>query len=513
MPSFKIQTRQINKEGKLAWEYNPLYNLVRSTTNDDGEVLPASLSSFDTEDIKFDINHPVDIECQPSYDGSVNLILNDDKSVPRIVNSGFTLLEDNSYERVSRNQTKPTNVYRNAKLETMLQRCTKEESPAVTVKLDSICKGGELEGGNYVFLFKYMDDDENSTRIVAESGIVSIFKNDGKTNASVLGTLENEKTDLAVKLRLSNIDKSFSKIQVLYRRNYSDLTGALKREYCKITEPFRIPDTSGDMTITITGIEPRINITYDDIIKQFNTYRTVKTQTQVQNMLFFGNVTEYRDEESVLQNLAYQIQVSPILGNSISLDNLETYKSSANIYDNLGYMPGEYYRLGVVFVYNDESLSQAYNLRGCCFDHFGESNIDSSIDANTISYNEIFIGSGPKCYNTRGVFRMPETTSQIASTTTHIHPINLSATIPTEVLQTLKNDLEIRGYFFVRQSRIPLFLGQGLSIGISEGAHCPLLRSVVKNNDNTETIRYGVCTPLDKSEGSNDYFLSEHRIK
>ena len=476
-------------------------------------MLPASLSSFDTEDIKFDINHPVDIECQPSYDGSVNLILNDDKSVPRIINSGFTLIEDNGYERVSRNQSKPTNVYRNAKLETMLQRCTKEEAPAVTVKLESICKGGELEGGNYVFLFKYMDDDENSTRIIAESGIVSVFKNDGITNASVIGTLENEKTDLAVKLRLSNVDKSFSKIQVLYRRNYSDLTGTLKKEYCKLSEPFRIPDTNEDMIITITGIEPKINITYDDIIKQFNTYRTVKTQAQVQNMLFFGNVEEYRDEESVLQNLAYRIQVSPILGNSISLDNLETYKSSTNIYDNLGYMPGEYYRIGVVFVYNDESLSQAYNLRGCYFNHFGESNIDDSIDANTISYNEVFIGDGQKCYNTRGVFRMPETNSQITSNTTHIYPINLSATIPTDVLQVLKNDLEIRGYFFVRQSRIPLFLGQGLSIGISEGAHCPLLRKVVKNSDNTETVRYGVCTPLDKSEGSNDYFLSEHRVK
>ena len=123
MPKFKLQTRQINKKGKLAWEYNPLYNLVKSNECVIGEETFSSLSTFDTKDITFDINHPVDIECQPSYDGSVNLILNDDMNVPRIVNSGFTLLEDNSFERVSRNQVSPTNIYKNANLETMLQRC------------------------------------------------------------------------------------------------------------------------------------------------------------------------------------------------------------------------------------------------------------------------------------------------------------------------------------------------------------------------------------------------------
>jgi len=37
------------------------------------------------------MEHPVDIIPQESYDGSVNLILNDGKNVPRLINSRFAV--------------------------------------------------------------------------------------------------------------------------------------------------------------------------------------------------------------------------------------------------------------------------------------------------------------------------------------------------------------------------------------------------------------------------------------
>jgi hypothetical protein len=41
--------------------------------------------------LNFDLSHPVDIIPQVSYDGSVNLVLNDDKSRPRLINSRFSV--------------------------------------------------------------------------------------------------------------------------------------------------------------------------------------------------------------------------------------------------------------------------------------------------------------------------------------------------------------------------------------------------------------------------------------
>jgi hypothetical protein len=57
------------------------------------------------------LNHPVDIEIQPSYDGSVNLILNDDKNIPRLINSRFSVREKNTYEIVDRIGENDTNIY------------------------------------------------------------------------------------------------------------------------------------------------------------------------------------------------------------------------------------------------------------------------------------------------------------------------------------------------------------------------------------------------------------------
>jgi hypothetical protein len=168
-------------------------------------------------------------------------------------------------------------------------------------------------------------------------------------------------------------------------------------------------------------------------------------------------------------------------------------------------MPGEYYRIGVVYVYDDESLSQAYNLRGCIYNNIDESNIDSTIDQSYIGHSEIFITAGNRCYNTRGVFRMPELEYQLKSSNYNICPIVLKANIKNEEVHALKK-LGIKGYFFVRQARIPLFLGQGLSIGVSEAAGCPLIHN--------DKYGFGVFTPVagDKHETAVNYYLQNNHI-
>lgn len=70
-----------------------------------------SLIDLDTEQLNFDLNHPVEIEVQPSYDGSVNLILNDDKNIPRLINFRFSVREKDTYEIVDRIGENDTNIY------------------------------------------------------------------------------------------------------------------------------------------------------------------------------------------------------------------------------------------------------------------------------------------------------------------------------------------------------------------------------------------------------------------
>ena len=106
--SFTPTFKKMEMEGPLAFEYNPFFNIQK----DSGELVP-----FNTEELKFDLNHPVDMTIQPSYDGSVNVILNDDKNPPRLINSRFTVTENKTYKRIDRKGTNDTNIYKQKHLD------------------------------------------------------------------------------------------------------------------------------------------------------------------------------------------------------------------------------------------------------------------------------------------------------------------------------------------------------------------------------------------------------------
>ena len=119
LPSFIIQfgiiTKMFKQKGDLKYEYNPFRNLRVETDryNSNGKLVlkKGQLIDFTVTGLDFDINKPVEVELQTSYDGSVNMILNDDKNVPFIVNSRFTPLEDDTYEIIDRKGGNDTNIY------------------------------------------------------------------------------------------------------------------------------------------------------------------------------------------------------------------------------------------------------------------------------------------------------------------------------------------------------------------------------------------------------------------
>ena len=196
-------------------------------------------------------------------------------------------------------------------------------------------------------------------------------------------------------------------------------------ETVSILKPYNI---KGDnLTITITGFEEEQLIDSSELNVTYNYVNNVKTQAQVQNMLFFGNVDSDVPKTKELQNLSYFIEVSLNQSNEsigwidenyeVKLDDNLTqteYYNPQNIYYKVGYWPDEIYRLGVVYIMNDDSLSPVFNLRGCEFKELNESNlhkpyIDLYDDSGKINYidKDEFIFNGQYLDNTMGVFKNP----------------------------------------------------------------------------------------------------------
>lgn len=506
MSKIKLTVKKYQSEGDLAHEYSPLHNkFTREGTIED----------FETEEIDFNLNNPVNIECQPSYDGTVNLIINDDLNPPRIINTTYSVIEDNKYRRILRNQTEQTNLYREGKIDAQT-RLFRNINKIPKIELLNVTYHGQLKGGNYTIYLKLADNDYNKTDIVAESGIISIFKGTLEKVYSISGTLESERTDKAISLQINNIDNSFAKIFVYVRREYSDLNGVLKTETYQIREAYKIVGNS--LLITLDGYEDVIDINEEELNIKYNICTGVKTQAQVQNMLFFGNVQQTIVANDDLQNISYFIEAEYSQGNDIgyikpdsytrarATDNIGKieYYNPISIYYSLGYWPEELYRIGIVYIFKDDSISPVYNLRGCKFSTENKANFkyeytsaegnsytslykdETRKDLNTINKEDFFLAGGTFMLNTKGVFKFPKINIQDHENKT-TRPIDLQFTLNQDLINELTK-YNVKGFFFVRQKRIPNIIAQGYSIGVDKTSYIPMLYDQDKEQYFTESF-------------------------
>lgn len=441
-----------------------------------------SILDLDTEDLTFNLTHPVNIEIQPSYDGSVNLLLVDGQHAPKLINSRFSCTGGNTYQIVDRSGDNDTNIYdqNTFDVETSLyKKITK------IPKLDflGISQGGNLKVGNYVFYFKLVDADGNETDIVAESGIVSCYIGNINDPKSQRGGLEDENSYKVVNFTLSNIDQAYSYVNVYFTRSTGVREGDEYTTAHKVLNQFYI--NNGRATINITGFEHTMESSIEDLNVRYDIVETAKTQIQCQNMLFLGNIQFPVLDTKELQDLSLRICPHLYVEDSIGRvdENYEDpsggyeYYNALNIYNKLGYWDDEIYRFGIVYILNDLSLSPVFNIRGCqnlgnkftyqeypLYTENGQRNyIIIDKETNLLSNNE----------NVKGVVKINNTTPQITNDGTY--PIGLTFKIPKKVVSELKK--HTKGFFFVRQPRLKTTFCQAITVGKELESNTPILKS------------------------------------
>ena len=497
---FSLEVKKYPKEGFLQHTYSPLMNLKNSDNRIGDFTIPADKLNIKLKNII--------IDCQPSYDGTVNLILNDDVNVPRLINTRFSKKENDTFKVINRNQSQQTNIYEIDNLDQQT-RLIKNSRFFPTIDLLDVSNSGCLLGGNYTLYLKYLDGDYNESPIMCESGQISIFH--GTNPSGISGTLSDELTTKAIRILINNLDTSYNLFKLYFVRNYSDISGTRMSDAYVFTKEFSFSETTKELMIT--GYEEYDKIPIEELNIQYQTVDGVKTQTQVQNMLFFGNINKTSSSDTLLQQLSYYITVSLKQGDSIGYVNHEyefdvdsEYYNPENIYYKLGYWPGEYYRLGVVYIMNDDSCTPVFNLRGCVFNSVWDTsksdgvNYDSSsnmryydsapivYDKKNILESNTYLTNDIRKINTFGVFKNPsetETTSVINKD--GVKPYYYEISISDEITKILKEN-NVKGYFFVRQKRIPTIFGQGVAFGIDKTSFAPMIP--INNEYQTEGFLY-----------------------
>lgn len=491
--SLSYYLNQILPYGNIVYEYNPLRNYrLSSDTVINGELVEAgSIVDLDTNGFNFSLNNPLEIDAQSSYDGSVNLIFNDNRNIPRLVNSRFSVLQNNTYEVVDRIGNNDTNLYDSEQfdLDTSLY---KRVNTIPTITFNSVLPSGNLKVGNYVIYIKYADADGNETDFVGESGIISCFIGGDRDPFSIDGGFRDQLASKSISLTVSDIDSSYDYIKVYYTRSTSDVDSNRVVTAHEIDRKFPVRNNS--CNVIITGSEETKDIPVSDINIQYSIIDKAKSQTVCQNMLFLGNSCKpdmmYKDLSDIsLRLLPYLIESDSerfIGKTSYDYSDLSDqsysheYYNTLNIYNKVGYWNEEIYRFGVVYIMKDGSLSPVYNIRGKNgipkFEELQSAYLQSDLwkyennekVRNYIPIDESTFDVSGTSYleNAKGVLRI-----NTDSDSRKVYGIGIA--IPTEVSEYL-NTL-VQGLFIVRQKRIPTILAQAYVMPRDLEAEVPLI--------------------------------------
>lgn len=530
--NFQTALKVIPQQGNLVYEYNPFYNYRLnkdmifynnkmwdieefaqefSLQYEDGvfkkngvtvtqwkDIIPPTvtppivyqkgqLSNFETDELKFSLKNPVNILPQYSYDDSVNLILNDGINPPRLINSRFSVTERNKYQVCNRKGNNDSNIYDQGEQFDTDTSLYKKITTIPELQFKGVGYGGNLKIGNYHFYFRYVDEDGNFSDFFAESGLVSIFI--GNTADSIYSGFRNENSHKLVKFTLYNTDPGYTKVVIYYTKATSDINQNAITSAFMIDRKFTLNE-SGNTMLTISGFEDVTEVDISEINPMYQIYGSVETQAQAQNILFLGNVDKpklpYEDlADCALRFLPY-LDVSEEYNLSQIKDDYtgnvsNTYYDTNYIYNKVGYHNDEIYRFGIVYILPDNTLSEVYNVRGAykINESFNEySNIEF---INQETKERVYINFDEQYYNIITTDSEQNKTLENAKGVVSIDNYKLNTVIginfavSKEVIDYLYNTLKIKGYFFVRQKRIPTTICQAYTIGIDKESNTPVI--------------------------------------
>ena len=342
--------------------------------------------------------------------------------------------------------------------------------------------------------------------------MVSIFK--GTQFGSITSGFRDENSYKSVKFLISDIDPAYQYINVYYTRSSSDINENAVVQAYKIDQKFLV-NNSLMCQVFITGNEQKTKITVDEINPQYQIAQNVQTQESCQNMLFFGNVQNQNIDYTELSDLSLRFTARANTEQSYdpgthdyNVASRNTYVDPLFIYNFTGYQNHEIYRFGIVYLLKNGTLSPVFNIRGMYFNEkdteytnfpvlqqkdgqqsrlYISSNEDTGIvykDGNDASTE-----ATESLENIYGVLRIETGLNQEIS---NVIGVQIDIQDRDALFQELRKH-NIKGYFFVRQKRIPLRLCQAFTIGVDGESNTPLLytdsNTVVNSKSKTADLK------------------------
>lgn len=435
-------------------QYAPLFNF----TGTNPPRNPSSLSqAFRTDLFNFNCSYQIDMFARQDYDGSVSIYMASGNNPIRVFNSGFD--QDGNCISIGRR-------YWNNSFPNAVNLLNETENPA-DVQFLGLGLAGSLRAGNWMYFVRYSTENFDKTSFFTETNAIQItngtYSAEGIHHHGVPG---GQKTDKSVNLRFTNLDPTYTYLEIGYIYNFGD-----DQEFGIIDKLYTIDPNITSLDIEITGFENYFEVGIEEIIKSKPNYDGAWTHTQLENRYFAGNLfdTTNFDTDAVDKLLNFsrlitcQYDASKTLQHSVGIIPIGIYNNEHNVYNYTGYFRGESYPYGIVFVLKNGRETQAFPITG----------------------SDDYSGLGGT-QNNKGVYRFPNInispTVNGASVNVMGIKFNISAAIAA-IPQYIQDN--ISGFYFVRGERNESLLYQGLTLPCYNAAkgYDPRINAIFAFND------------------------------
>ncbi len=232
--------------------------------------------------------------------------------------------------------------------------------------IEVLNSGGNLEPGSYNVAIQYLDEDLNPTEWITTSPIIYVYNDDTDEKfLDIRGSINSDTdyidfstTDKAIRVDIGSLDDSF----LFYRLAFIEATaGTGLVTSVKYTDT--IPITKN--FFIYTGSNFSEEGTEEEIAAFTNIIDTADSIEQIENRLILANIKGKQVNFCKLQKYASRIRADVILKPVIVNQMVNGSPKNPTVnFEAAGYMPGEIYSFGIVYVFKDGSTSPVYHIPG-----------------------------------------------------------------------------------------------------------------------------------------------------
>lgn len=227
-------------------------------------------------------------------------------------------------------------------------------------------ENGSLMPGSYNIGVQLLDEDYNPTEVITTSRVIKIYNDKASSAFEDITGATGEKTDYynysntskAISFSLSDIDSSYNYLRFFL---IAATSGSGLVTSVTFTDPMEINE---NIRYSLTGTNTPHNSTLDEIFKEKINITSADTITQLDNRLILGNIKGTQEDLCSLQKYASKIK-SDLVIKEVSLNStLDASNPKNGVAEFTGYMPGEIYAFGIVYIFDDGTQSPAYHIPG-----------------------------------------------------------------------------------------------------------------------------------------------------